>query len=136
MARYDATVGVLCIQGAFIEHIAHLQKVAETKKGSFSLTTVEVRRPEQLDDLDGLIIPGGETTTLSVFLDKGGFVRALKEWTIRKDRPTVTWGTCAGLILIADELSGKKQGGQTTVRILIFIESISLALPRCFLYYL
>ena len=119
MAHYGATIGVLCIQGAFIEHIAHLKKVAEAKKDAFSLTLVEVRRPEQLDDLDGLIIPGGETTTLSVFLDKGGFVKALKEWTIRKDRPTVTWGTCAGLILIADEVSATKQGGQTTVRILI-----------------
>ena len=116
MVDYTATVGVLCIQGAFIEHIGHLRKIAEAKKNEFSLITVEVRKPEQLAELDGLIIPGGETTTLSVFMEKNGFVEAIKQWTSRSDRPTVTWGTCAGLILIADELSGKKQGGQTTVR--------------------
>ena len=111
---YRATVGVLCIQGSFIEHISHLKKIAEAKKDLF-LTIVEVRKPEQLAELDGLIIPGGETTTISVFLQKDGFVEALKQWSSRTDPPTVTWGTCAGLIMISDDLSGKKQGGQTTV---------------------
>ena len=112
---YEATVGVLCIQGAFIEHISHLKKIAETKKSEFSLNVVEVRKPDQLAELDGLIIPGGESTTLSVFMQKDGFLEALKLWSSRTEPPTVTWGTCAGLIMISDDLSGKKQGGQTTV---------------------
>lgn len=107
-------VGVLCIQGAFIEHIAHLKKVAEIKK-DVHVSVVEVRCPEQLHSLDGLIIPGGESTTLNLFLGKNQFMQALRQWTKRQDRPTVTWGTCAGLIVLADELSNQKTGGQTTV---------------------
>lgn len=112
---YEATVGVLCIQGAFFEHISHLKKVAGARKSDFFLHVVEVRKPEQLAELDGLIIPGGESTTLSVFMQKDGFLEALKQWSSRTNPPTVTWGTCAGLIMISDDLSGKKQGGQTTV---------------------
>ena len=114
------TVGVLCIQGAFIEHITMLQKIsgAISKRDSFTVKVVDVRRSDQLPGLDGLIIPGGESTTLSIFLKKNNFEEALKSWAFDEKRPGVVWGTCAGLILLSDEVAGQKQGGQATVSII------------------
>ena len=112
-------VGVLCIQGAFIEHIKMLQRVAELKVGCAEIEVVDVRKPSQLADLDGLIIPGGESTTLSVFLRKNNFEEALKAWMFNEDKPGVVWGTCAGLILMSEDVAGQKQGGQITVSSLI-----------------
>lgn len=113
------TVGVLCIQGAFLEHITMLQKISDaiTKKSDCTVKVVDVRKPEQLPGLDGLIIPGGESTTLSIFLKKNNFEEALKSWAFDEKRPGVVWGTCAGLILLSDEVAGQKQGGQATVSI-------------------
>lgn len=105
-------VGVLCLQGAFIEHISKLKLIRELKKNSVSINVVDVRKPEQLEGLDGLIVPGGESTTLSVFLSKDGFADKLKEWM---KRSVTVWGTCAGLILFSDELLGQKKGGQIIV---------------------
>ena len=113
-------VGVLCIQGAFIEHIKMLQRVAEMKvAGCAEIEVVDIRKPSQLADLDGLIIPGGESTTLSVFLRKNNFEEALKAWMFNEDKPGVVWGTCAGLILMSEDVAGQKQGGQITVSLLI-----------------
>lgn len=110
------SVGVLCIQGAFIEHIQMLRAVSDTDKHQgVTITIVEVRKPKQLELLDGLIIPGGESTTLSVFLRKDGFEESLKSWIFNKTNPGLVWGTCAGLILLANEVVGKKIGGQITV---------------------
>lgn len=113
------TVGVLCIQGAFIEHIRMLQKISYSihKRHGFSVKAVDVRKPEQLPGLDGLIIPGGESTTLSIFLKKNNFEEALKSWAFDEKRPGLVWGTCAGLILLSDQVAGQKQGGQATVSI-------------------
>ena len=122
-ADKTVTVGVLCIQGAFIEHITMLQKISEAivKRNSFAVKVVDVRKPEQLSGLDGLIIPGGESTTLSIFLKKNNFEEALKSWTFDEKRPGVVWGTCAGLILLSDEVAGQKQGGQATVSMPLLI---------------
>nr|CAC81976.1 SNO protein [Suberites domuncula] len=110
------TVGVLCIQGAFIEHIHKLTTLSSTDKHrDLTITIVEVREPGQLSDLDGLIIPGGESTTLSVFLRKNEFEQTLKAWISDKQRPGVVWGTCAGLIILADDVVGQKLGGQVTI---------------------
>ena len=108
-------VGVLCLQGAFIEHISKLEAVQQLKKDSVSLKVVEVRKSIQLEGLDGLIVPGGESTTLSVFLGNDGFEETLREWI--KGSVTV-WGTCAGLILFSDELLGQKKGGQIIVSLI------------------
>ena len=116
-------VGVLCIQGAFIEHIKMLQRVAEMKVGCAEIEVVDVRKPSQLADLDGLIIPGGESTTLSVFLRKNNFEEELKAWMFNEDKPGVVWGTCAGLILMSEDVAGQKQGGQITVSSLYNISS-------------
>ena len=115
MSGRTVRVGVLCIQGAFIEHLKMLHRVMEAKSDTVQLSVVDVRKPSQLAELDGLIIPGGESTTLSVFLRKNGFEEALKSWIFNEKKPGFVWGTCAGLILLSDELEGQKQGGQVTV---------------------
>ena len=103
-------VGVLCIQGAFIEHIKKLKEVRDNE--ALSMEIREIRKPFDMKDLDGLIIPGGESTTLSVFLAQNGFTEVIKEWMSGHG---IVWGTCAGLILLADDLQGQKEGGQTVV---------------------
>ena len=85
-------IGVLAIQGNFASHAAAL-----TEAGA---EPVEVRNPEELDGLDGLIIPGGESTTMLKFLERRKFFEALKEFA--QERPT--FGTCAGAILLAKEV--------------------------------
>jgi 5'-phosphate synthase pdxT subunit len=67
---------------------------------------VEVRRVEELEGLDGLIIPGGESTTLLKLMDEWGFVPALKDFHA-SGRPI--FGTCAGLILLASEVQSPSQ---------------------------
>ena len=97
-------VGVLALQGAFAEHIVLLERA-----GALG---VEVRKPDQLESVAGLIIPGGESTTMGLIAQRWGMVEPLREW-VRSGRPT--WGTCAGLILLADRAEGQKQGGQTLI---------------------
>ena len=109
-------VGVLCIQGAFIEHVRMLEREADARKDGVRISVHEVRKPTQLAQLDGLIIPGGESTTLSVFLRQNDFEETLKSFVFNERRPRFVWGTCAGLILLSDELDAQKKGGQITVR--------------------
>ena len=85
-------IGVLAIQGDYAAH-------AEALKDA-GAEPVEVRNPEELDGLDGLILPGGESTTVLRFLEKRGFFEALKEFGGRKP----LFGTCAGAILLAREV--------------------------------
>lgn len=86
-------IGVLALQGAFIEHIAMLR--------GLGVEATEVRLPEQLEGLDGLIIPGGESTTIGKLAFSYGLVEPLRElgrggWPI--------WGTCAGMIMLARDV--------------------------------
>lgn len=85
-------IGVLAIQGNFAAHAAALSEAGADP--------VEVRNPQELEDLDGLIIPGGESTTMLKFLERRHFFDALKEFA--HSRPT--FGTCAGAILLAKEV--------------------------------
>ena len=125
MAEKDIKVGVLCIQGAFIEHISMLQRLAESMSDSVTLSVVDVRLPSQIAALDGLIIPGGESTTLSVFLRKNNFEEALKSWMFNEKRRGMVWGTCAGLILLSDDIAGQKQGGQVNVSCTVLGKSLT-----------
>ena len=87
-------IGVLAVQGDFAEHIAILREIG--------VDTREVRLPEHLDALDGLIIPGGESTTLSRLMS----IYHLREPVAQmaaKGRPV--WGTCAGMIMLANEIT-------------------------------
>jgi 5'-phosphate synthase pdxT subunit len=94
-------IGVLALQGAFAEHIAMLRRL-----GAHAL---EVRKPEELAACHGLIIPGGESTSMGLIAERWGLVQPLRVW-VRSGRPT--WGTCAGMILLAERAAGQKQGGQ------------------------
>jgi pyridoxal 5'-phosphate synthase pdxT subunit len=85
-------IGVLAIQGDYAAHATAL-----TGAGA---DPVLVRTPEELSDLDGLIIPGGESTTMLKFLERGGFLDSLKAFAESKP----TFGTCAGCILLAKEV--------------------------------
>ena len=87
-------IGVLAIQGDFAEHIAVLDRL--------SVNAREVRLPGQLESLDGLIIPGGESTTLSRLMS----IYDLREPIARMAREGRTvWGTCAGMIMLAREIT-------------------------------
>ncbi|HEY4662457.1 MAG TPA: pyridoxal 5'-phosphate synthase glutaminase subunit PdxT [Candidatus Humimicrobiaceae bacterium] len=91
--------GVLSLQGAFREHINKLKECG--------VSVVEVRFPEQLDKIDGLIIPGGESTTINKLLGKYKFKDNLDKFN-RKHKPI--FGTCAGLILLAKNIEGEDKG--------------------------
>lgn len=95
------TIGVLALQGAFLEHLEMLRKLG--------VNAVEVRKAEQLAALDGLIIPGGESTSMGLIAERWGLVEPLRQW-VQSGHPT--WGTCAGMIMLADRATGQKQGGQ------------------------
>lgn len=88
-------IGVLALQGDFAEHKKAIQGVGAE--------AVEVRLPQQLDGLDGLIIPGGESTTLRKLADMYGLMEPLRNFA--QTHPT--WGTCAGAIMLAKEIVGQ-----------------------------
>ena len=116
-------IGVLAIQGAFFEHRAALLKAAKnsTFSKSVDVEVIDVREPDQLSDLDGLILPGGESTTMSLFLQSSNFENVLQEWIASKEKPKVVWGTCAGLILLSNGIEAQKEGGQSKVEIHFYL---------------
>ncbi|KAJ3273584.1 hypothetical protein HDV01_004351 [Terramyces sp. JEL0728] len=93
--------GVLALQGAFSEHIHTLQKLG--------VQTKEIKKSEQLNEIDGLIIPGGESTTMSLIMQRNGLIEPLQSF-IKSGKPV--FGTCAGLIMLSNEITNQKQGGQ------------------------
>lgn len=97
-------LGVLALQGAFREHINMLAQL--------NVEAVEVRLADQLDEVDGLIIPGGESTSMGLVAERWGLVEPLRAW-VRAGRPI--WGTCAGMILLAERATGQKRGGQALI---------------------
>lgn len=86
-------IGVLGFQGAIVEHCQHIEKVGHE--------AVVVRYPQQLDELDGIILPGGESTTMGKLLNRTGMMEPLRKKLITG---LPVWGTCAGMILLAKEL--------------------------------
>ncbi|KAM7496719.1 hypothetical protein LguiA_021133 [Lonicera macranthoides] len=97
-------VGVLALQGSFNEHIAVLRRLGV--KG------VEIRKAEQLNNVTSLIIPGGESTTMAKLAEFHNLFPALREF-VKTGKPV--WGTCAGLIFLANKAVGQKTGGQELV---------------------
>lgn len=94
---HPLTIGVLALQGAFEAHANALTALGVTAK--------LVRTPAELANLDGLIIPGGESTTFLKFLERGGFLDALQSFV----GTTPTFGTCAGAILLAKNVENPAQ---------------------------
>jgi pyridoxal 5'-phosphate synthase pdxT subunit len=86
-------VGVLALQGAFREHVEALRRLGAE--------AVEVRLPEQLEGLDGLIIPGGESTAIGKLAVKYGLQEAIRRYA-ESGKPV--YGTCAGMILLSDDV--------------------------------
>ena len=102
-------IGVLALQGAFAEHIAVLRKLG--------VEAVEVRLPKQLDGLDGLIIPGGESTSISLLMKNYRLAEAISRLA-KSGFPM--FGTCAGMIVLAKTLSndgGVEPVGAMDVRV-------------------
>lgn len=93
-------IGVLALQGAFAEHKTLLEQTGRVSE------VILVRKSEELIGLDGLIIPGGESTAIGRLLRSFSLQEPLKE-AIEKGLPT--WGTCAGLILLAKSIWGGEQ---------------------------
>jgi len=93
----EVRLGVLALQGAFREHIARLKRL--------NGEAAEVRLARELDDLDGLIIPGGESTSMGLVAERWGLVEPLRQW-VHGGRPT--WGTCAGMIVVANRLTDRR----------------------------
>ncbi|HLJ78342.1 MAG TPA: pyridoxal 5'-phosphate synthase glutaminase subunit PdxT [Acidobacteriaceae bacterium] len=96
-SAHPVRIGVLAIQGDYDAHARALREAGAEP--------VLVRKPEQLTDLDGLIIPGGESTTFLKFLERDGFLGALQDFV----RTKPTFGTCAGCILLATEVTHPPQ---------------------------
>jgi len=86
-------IGVLALQGDFAEHISMLKQIG--------VDTAEVRLPKHLDGLDGLIIPGGESTTIGKLATAYGLMEPLKEF----GNTHAIWGTCAGAIFISKDIN-------------------------------
>src|SRR5271154_5440305 len=99
-------IGVLALQGDFD---AHRRRLAE-----LGAKVVLVKKPEQLDAIDGLVIPGGESGTFLKLLGEEGFAE-LREFVHAKP----TFGTCAGAILLATEVENPKQAGLGAIDIRI-----------------
>jgi len=91
------TVGVLALQGGFDAHRQCLE--------ALGATVCLVRKPEQLDTVDALVIPGGESTTFLKFLERDGFWEKLRAFV----RSKPSFGTCAGAILLATEVENPAQ---------------------------
>lgn len=104
------TVGVLALQGAFAEHCRHLEKAAV--KLQKDVEVIEVRTPAELERCEGLVIPGGESTAISLVAQRSaGMLEALQKFVTVDKKPT--WGTCAGLILISSGIYDHKTEKQT-----------------------
>src|SRR5260370_22522276 len=97
MPQTPLTIGVLAVQGAFEAHAKALTALGVTAK--------LVRTPAELANIDGLIIPGGESTTFLKFLERDGFLNALQSFV----ETTPTFGTCAGAILLAKNVENPTQ---------------------------
>ncbi len=87
------TVGVLALQGAFRAHLSKLSLL--------NVDSVQVRVPADLDGVTGLIIPGGESTTISMLLESSGLFETISEMI---DDGLAVLGTCAGLILLSSKI--------------------------------
>jgi 5'-phosphate synthase pdxT subunit len=106
MIQLNPIIGVLALQGDFDAHRRRLEELGAE--------VLLIKKPEQLDAIDGLVIPGGESGTFLKLLGEQGFAK-LKEFVHAKP----TFGTCAGAILLATEVENPKQAGLGALNIRI-----------------
>ncbi len=119
LPAHPIVVGVLALQGAFREHVQLLNKAAQRLSldvdghaHAHGFSAILVRSAAELAMCHGLVIPGGESTAIAMGAKRAGILDDLRRW-VANDRPT--WGTCAGMILLAREASGGKRGGQELI---------------------
>lgn len=91
-------IGVLAMQGAYKEHIDILKRL--------NIEAIEIRCKKDIDNIDGMIIPGGESTAMGKLLDVLGIEDKLKD-AIKAGMPI--WGTCAGMILLANQIDNQEK---------------------------
>ena len=101
-------IGVLALQGAVAEHIRTTELAGAE--------CIAVKRVEQLHELDGLIIPGGESTTIGKLMRKYGFIEAIRQFS-EEGKPI--FGTCAGLIVLAKQISGQDEAHLSLMNITV-----------------
>ncbi|OBA23824.1 SNO glutamine amidotransferase [Metschnikowia bicuspidata var. bicuspidata NRRL YB-4993] len=95
------TVGVLALQGAFSEHLEYLAEASQLPRlAKHQFEFLAVRTPQQLQKCHALVVPGGESTSMSLIAERTGMLQPLVEFA--RNRPV--WGTCAGLIFLASEI--------------------------------
>ncbi|TVY32384.1 putative pyridoxal 5'-phosphate synthase subunit [Lachnellula subtilissima] len=114
----DITIGVLALQGAFNEHIQLLREAGQivaSKENNSQKKWIfkEVRTEAELTSCDALIIPGGESTAISLVAQRSNMLEPLRHFVKVTRKPT--WGTCAGLILLAEAANQTKRGGQELI---------------------
>ncbi|GGO09849.1 pyridoxal 5'-phosphate synthase glutaminase subunit PdxT [Saccharibacillus kuerlensis] len=98
MAENTLKIGVLALQGAVAEHIRSLEQAGAEG--------VIVKRAQQLDEIDGLVIPGGESTTIGKLMRQYGFIDRIQAFS-EAGKPI--FGTCAGLIVLAKRIEGQEE---------------------------
>jgi len=119
----EILIGVLAVQGSFYEHINAITRLKDDvytnslsdanglKVKNVQIKIVDIRSPKDVSaNMRGLIIPGGESTTLNIFLKDNGFFEAIEKWM--RCEGNVVWGTCAGMILLSNSVVSQKVGGQ------------------------
>ncbi|KAL4791145.1 class I glutamine amidotransferase-like protein [Aspergillus venezuelensis] len=113
----NITVGVLALQGAFHEHVELLKKAAASlvsqQLSSSHWEFLEIRTPQELERCDALVLPGGESTAISLVAARSNLLEPLRDFVKVHRKPT--WGTCAGLILLAESANRTKKGGQELI---------------------
>ena len=87
-------IGVLALQGAFKEHVKMIESLGHK--------AIEIRKVEQLNNIDGIILPGGESTTIGKLLDDFQMKQVMAN---KIDKGLPVWGTCAGMIMLAKKIA-------------------------------
>lgn len=111
MAPTTQRLGILALQGAFEEHAASFKQMPEAILNRLEI--VQVRTSKELEECDALVIPGGESTTMKIIAGMDTLMDDLRTYVLggkgRKPRPT--WGTCAGCILLSENVINGYAGG-------------------------
>lgn len=111
------TIGVLALQGAFEEHEAMFKKLPQHLMECFRV--IQVRKIQELDSCDALVIPGGESTTMKIIAGTDEFMAYLRAYVHggsgadgEKRKPRPVWGTCAGCILLSEDVVNSVSQGE------------------------
>ncbi|GAA5848351.1 hypothetical protein JCM5353_000451 [Sporobolomyces roseus] len=109
MVAEPTIIGVLALQGSFAEHIYAINTLSST----INVHAIPIRTPTELARCKGLIIPGGESTAISLIITKSGLYEPLREFVrnAKMGEGKSIWGTCAGMILLAKEIEGPTSEG-------------------------